>query len=162
MESSDMASQGTSMIGNVLAKTKEFLMTKWKMILLVAVLVVVGYVAYTKYFKNAAAPSGERPSVEGFDDGSSTLRIFHVDWCPHCKDAVPEFEKLAESNKTVKGKEVEYVKVNPEETEQNKELASKFGVDGYPTIILTTGGKDITFQGERTAEGMKQFLESNL
>mgnify|MGYP003337179592 CR=1 FL=1 len=42
------------------------------------------------------------------------------------------------------------------------ELAKKFNVPGYPTIVLTTGGKDIQYEGGPSADSLKTFLGSNL
>ena len=94
---------------------------------------------------------------EGFSS-ESTFYMFGVDWCPHCVSTKPEFEKLG-SKKTIGGKTIHFVYVNPE---KNPEAAKGFEIDGYPTMILQTAdGAQKKYSGPRTSDGFLQFLESN-
>ena len=47
----------------------------------------------------------------------------------------------------------EYVKANPEEAKKNN-------VDGFPTILLFKDGKSVPYEGDRTAEAIKDFISS--
>jgi thiol-disulfide isomerase/thioredoxin len=93
---------------------------------------------------------------EGFTS-DATFYMFGVDWCPHCVSTKPEFEKLG-STQTIGGKTVQFVYVNPE---KNPEAAKGFDIDGYPTLILQTGGFQKKYSGPRTSDGFLQFLEAN-
>jgi len=93
---------------------------------------------------------------EGFTS-DATFYMFGVDWCPHCVSTKPEFEKLG-STQTIGGKKVQCVYVNPE---KNPEAAKGFEIDGYPTLILQTGGTQKKYSGPRTSDGFLQFLEAN-
>ncbi len=87
----------------------------------------------------------------------ATFYMFGVDWCPHCVSTKPEFEKLG-STQTIGGKTIQIVYVDPE---KNPEAAKGFAVDGYPTLILQTGGSQKKYSGPRTADGFLKFLEAN-
>jgi thiol-disulfide isomerase/thioredoxin len=88
-----------------------------------------------------------------------TMRMFHVDWCGHCRDAKPEFTKLLDLN-NVGNKPVRFELVNAEE---NKELAADNGVQSYPTFVLNMpSGAKKEYTGERTADAIKQFVQTAL
>ena len=81
-----------------------------------------------------------------------TLTLYYAPWCPHCKPVKPLFEEL----KT----KYENVKIQTINGDENPEILKERGIKGYPTIVLTVNGKDITFEGERTAEKLQEFIQS--
>ena len=99
-------------------------------------------------------------SAENFQNGaeaagSPKIVLYYVPWCPHCKNVMPEWNKLEqEADKT--GVAVEKV-----DCEENPEEAQKQDVEGFPTIILFKDGKAIQYEGEKTAEALKEFIGSN-
>ena len=68
---------------------------------------------------------------------------------------MPEWNKLEQS---MNGSQTNVNKVNCEE---NPEEAKKNNVDGFPTIILFKDGKSIPYEGDRSAEAIKDFVENN-
>eukprot|EP01147_Barroeca_monosierra_P009989 gene9989-2164_t len=80
---------------------------------------------------------------------------FYAPWCGHCKRLEPEYEKAA--NELAKTDlDVALAKVDATE---EKELATKFDVNGYPTIKLFRYGKVAEpFDGERTAAGLVKYM----
>ena len=99
-------------------------------------------------------------SAENFQNGaeaagSPKIVLYYVPWCPHCKNVMPEWNKLEkEADKT--GVAVEKV-----DCEEKPEEAQKQDVEGFPTIILFKDGKVVNYEGERTAEALKEFIGSN-
>jgi thiol-disulfide isomerase/thioredoxin len=171
--SQSIVSESPSLIKRTVQSVANFIRNNLKWLVIAAVVAVIAAVLIKKFIKKPeAVPQTTTPSVEGFDDGSSTLRIFHVDWCGHCKKMVPEFNKLmglaenddstSEKDINVKDKSVKLVKINPEQSTDGGDLAKKYNVQGYPTIIFTTGGKDIQYEGGPSVDSLKSFLESNL
>jgi thioredoxin len=82
---------------------------------------------------------------------------FWAPWCGPCKMVAPTLEKLAKENA---GK-VLIAKVN---TDENTEWASKYGVQGIPTMLFVSGGKIIHRQTGALPEPVlrtivTQFLE---
>ena len=73
------------------------------------------------------------------------------DWCPPCKNlhktvlVSPEFTAFAKDNLVLV--ELDFPNSKPQSAElkaANKELAKKFGITGYPTIIvLDANGKEV-------------------
>ena len=99
-------------------------------------------------------------SAENFQNGGEAagapkIVLYYVPWCPHCKNVMPEWNKLEqEAEKT--GVAVEKV-----DCEEKPEEAQKQDVEGFPTIILFKDGKVVNYEGERTAEALKEFIGSN-
>lgn len=82
---------------------------------------------------------------------------FWAPWCGPCRMVAPVLDKLA---KELSGK-VLIAKVN---TDENPEWATKFGVQGIPTMLFVTKGKVAHRQVGALPEGMlrdvvDQFIE---
>ena len=61
---------------------------------------------------------------------------FWATWCAPCLMMGPAFEELSEE---YKGK-LKFTKLN---TDEEPMLASKFGIQGIPTLIITNKGKEV-------------------
>jgi thioredoxin 1 len=96
---------------------------------------------------------------EGFSPSAShTFYMIGTSWCPHCRSAKPEFEKMG-SIMTIGGKEVALKYVDADE---DKAVAANFQVEGYPTFVLEKGGQQIKYNGPRDKAAMRSFVEQNL
>jgi protein disulfide isomerase len=85
---------------------------------------------------------------------SPFLVEFYAPWCGHCKSLEPEYEKAATA---LKAKGISIAKVD---ATQEEELASRSGVQGFPTLKVFKNGMYIQdYKGPRTAEGIISFLE---
>ena len=62
-----------------------------------------------------------------------TVVDFYADWCGPCRMVSPIIESLS---KEYEGK-VKFVKIN---TDENPELAERFGIMSIPTIMVFKGG----------------------
>lgn len=98
--------------------------------------------------------------VEGFDEGfgdKPCLALFHAPWCGHCKNLMPTWDALQEKNSDV------MTKVN---CDDNKEMAEKHGVAGFPTIKFCHNGlnndNSTEYDGDRNEEGIMAFLKKHL
>ncbi|XP_041018278.1 probable protein disulfide-isomerase A6 [Juglans microcarpa x Juglans regia] len=82
---------------------------------------------------------------------------FYAPWCGHCKKLAPEYERLATSFK--KAKSVLIAKVD---CDDQKNLCSKYGVSGYPTIKWFPKGslEPKKYEGPRTAEALTEFVNT--
>ena len=86
----------------------------------------------------------------------NVLVDFWATWCGPCKMVGPIIEQLAVD---YEGKAA-VVKVDVDE---EPELASKFGIQSIPTIILFQDGKQVASDvGARPADFYKDLLDSNL
>lgn len=89
------------------------------------------------------------------DANKDVLVEFYAPWCGHCKQLVPIYDKLAESLKDNENIVIAKMDATANELENIK-------VSSFPTIKLFTKGENqvIEYNGPRTLEGMKKFVES--
>lgn len=111
-----------------------------------------------------AATEGGKAAANAADAADATFVMYHVSWCPHCRSAKPEFEKLGASV-MVGGKKVALKAVNPEE--EGEASVQGGPVKGYPTFRLFHGAAagaaaPVEFTGERTEAAMREFLQREM
>ena len=75
---------------------------------------------------------------------------FTAPWCGHCKSIKPKWASAAELYQGDEA-ETEVVFANVDAT-ANNELATEYGVSGYPTIKFFVNGVAIDFNGGREEE----------
>jgi len=88
-----------------------------------------------------------------------TFTIYYAKWCGHCKTALPEFNKL--KNADIVDSDGNKVNFKTVDCEENRELAKKENINGYPTIKMYKNGSSIDYNGERTKESMENFIRNN-
>jgi len=87
-------------------------------------------------------------------DPAPILVDFWAEWCMPCRALAPVIEELAEE---FKGK-VRFAKVNVDEC---KDVPTKFGIRGIPTIILFDKGKKVNeLVGNQPKEKIRTMLDS--
>jgi len=74
-------------------------------------------------------------TFEGKGDNSPAMAVFYAPWCPHCKNLMPELEKVMKNNIS-KYRIVLIDSTTPE----GKLLTEKHNVQGFPTMRLYRAG----------------------
>ena len=94
---------------------------------------------------------------EGFADSSKSVVICKADWCGHCKEAAPDFEKIVASSPMTL-KDGTKVNVKMLDADRDKDEIKQYNVRGYPTILIGDGANMTEYPGPRTYNGVIDFL----
>jgi thioredoxin 1 len=114
---------------------------------------------------NQANPPIFDTSVEQFEEqviiASSQqpmLVDFWADWCPPCVVLTPILEKVVQSL----GGKVRLAKVEVDEGD-NMRLAGRYGLRGFPTVILFVDGEEKgRFSSARPERWVREFIDEHV
>lgn len=132
------------------------------LIVVIVILIVMDSGCSKLTCQNAVKPT------ELFNGSSSTpepsqtqnkLVLYHASFCGYCKQIMPTWEKFTHTAKTM-FPNLTVVKYQCDGSD--KDICEKNDIQGYPTIQLYLGDKVIPFNGERTVDGIVNFVKSKL
>jgi len=90
------------------------------------------------------------------------VALFYTEWCGHCKKFKPEFKSaMAKMNGkksksgVANGKTVRFEMIDCDE---HKDLGKEYDISGYPTVKIISNGKAEDYDGERSYDGLKEYL----
>ena len=87
----------------------------------------------------------------------TALVKFFAPWCGHCKRMAPAWAQLttefASSDKVV---------IGDVDCTIHKDLCSRFGVRGYPTLKAFKNGEPVDYNSGRSFDDLKKYVEENL
>ncbi|CUM65295.1 uncharacterized protein PRCAT00002930001 [Priceomyces carsonii] len=90
------------------------------------------------------------------DSGKFTLVDFYADWCRHCQNLMPEYEKVAE--KFASEPDIQIAKINGDK--DGKKMVKKYNIPGFPMLVFFHGNKEpVEFEGNREAESISNFVQ---
>jgi thiol-disulfide isomerase/thioredoxin len=131
-------------------------------------LLFVCLVVYFKYFyNNKPTFYANRENVPKNVDSNktATLMLFYADWCPHCKNAKPEWDSLKNEydQNQINGYTMSFVEYDcSEETAEMSEIINKYNIESFPTIKLIKDNEIIEYDAKPTKSTMVQFLTTVL
>tara|TARA_B100000941_G_C28051385_1_gene324668 strand:- start:44 stop:520 length:477 start_codon:yes stop_codon:yes gene_type:complete len=70
-------------------------------------------------------------SLENLKNNDKAMVNFYADWCGHCQNFKDDYDKIA--NNFNNNSHVNIIKVD---ASKNKEVAEKYGVNGFPTLKI--------------------------
>ena len=115
---------------------------------------------FTNSYKPNSGSSEQENGSSGSEGNPVEIMLFSVDWCPHCKVARPEWNKVAESTKSINGRKIIFTDINcTDETPEVTSVIKQYNIEGYPTIKLIKDGKVIDFDAKPTEQHLKEFLK---
>lgn len=141
--------------------------------ILIAIVFVLMYLIFCKHSQsNLEQPPQGNPGTAGavvtelndrlFDDnfgGMSKLVLLqaYMPNCGWCKKLKPDYQKLARD--LAGDNAVVVAQINGPE---NRTFTSKYGVNGYPSIMLFKNGQKLAdYKGARTVDAMKAFINQH-
>jgi thiol-disulfide isomerase/thioredoxin len=160
----------SAMTGGTIKPGSSNMMMTFTYVILAVILIIIGYSIYVYYIKPTLKPNSMN-TAEVYNESSNgntnqaELILFYVDWCPHCKTAKPEWEKVKSqyNGKIINGYTVIFTEVNcTTETQQIQQMVDQYKIEGYPTIKLVKGNQVVDFDAKPTQQSLTQFLNSVL
>lgn len=108
--------------------------------LLFGLVVIICYYVYKSIYLSNKRDKPFRDVANSNPTGNAiTIFMFHVDWCPHCKKASPEWKMFSDqyNNTSLNGHQIECREVDCTNTEDPivKSLVDKYSIKQYPTVI---------------------------
>jgi thiol-disulfide isomerase/thioredoxin len=113
------------------------------------------------YKKPVSNPAKDVANANRRNIGVSIL-FFHVDWCPHCKNAIPEWQQFVAQfdGKEVNGYTIQCVDMDcTNETSDITAAINRYNIDSYPTIKMLKDDEVIEFDSKITKYSLEQFVE---
>ena len=95
---------------------------------------------------------------EGFQSAKSVV-ICKAEWCSHCKQAAPEFQKLVDAS-PIKLQNGSVANVTILDADADKDKLAAYKVRGYPTILVNNGADMIEYPGDRSYTGVIEYLNT--
>jgi thiol-disulfide isomerase/thioredoxin len=86
--------------------------------------------------------------------GKLNLYLFKADWCPHCTQFQKTWDELQQEPSLNNINFIEY------EATRNKNKMEEFGVNSFPTILLTNGDQRVEYAGPRNIPSIKDFINN--
>lgn len=99
---------------------------------------------------------------DNFDDFIKTHKFvfvkFFAPWCGHCKKMAPSYSALAKKfNES--GKDVVIAELD---ATIHGDIATRYGIRGYPTLKFFFHGEPMDYQGEREGDAIESWIEKKL
>lgn len=79
---------------------------------------------------------------------------FYAPWCGHCKKLAPELEKAAK----ILAKHEPRISIAKVDATVEIDLASKYGIEGYPSTFIFRNGKPSEYKGPISEPGISDYL----
>lgn len=130
---------------------------------LVAIFIGVAFYIYKSYISPKVDPAyvENKEIISDEPQKEAVLYFFYTTWCPHCKAAKPEWQKLKDEykDKPVNNTLVIFREVD---CDKEEEVAEQFKVEGYPTIKLVKDEQVIEYDAKPNYDTLVQFLNTTL
>ena len=129
---------------------------------IVAALLLVLCIRYTPASASASVAVDLTPATlkSTITSGKNGIVMFYQTWCGHCIRMKPDYDNLAEHvSSSELSSSVFIAAVNCGEY---KDLCSERGVTGYPTLRYYTEGKEHVYNGGRSFDALRDFVEESL
>ena len=131
-------------------------------IVLIIFLVLANY-AYAKFYTKKQANKYSDVANANRRNKEVQIFFFHVDWCPHCKKALPEWTtfKSQYDGQEKNGYVIRCIDLNcTDETADVTQAINRYNIDSYPTVKMLKDEKTIDFDSKITSTTLEQFVNN--
>jgi thiol-disulfide isomerase/thioredoxin len=141
-----------------------------KTLLLIIVLAIiisgVFYFVYNNYIKNSIIKNHslnkEFISRDKNTSNDVLIMFFYTEWCPYCKQALPEIKKFENHIASQNAKNDYVITLTKIDCDKNSTIADKYKVEGYPTIKLIYKNEVYNYDAKPNNANLIKFLETSI
>ena len=144
----------------------KFIKPYYYRILLLTIFIIFMIAAYYGYNTFYAKKKSSFSDVANANNRSTDVVIymFHVDWCPHCKTALPEWQKFSNKyhKKEINGyiiNCVDFNSTNDKDSEVKTKL-DEYNIESFPTIKMIKDGEVIEFDSKISETTLEKFVNT--
>lgn len=135
----------------------------WMFLIVLAVFIGLSIYGYKQYVVPKVNPNyvANKEFVNEGDNDEVELMFFYTTWCPHCKSAMPIWNKFKEDNQNtvINGRKIVFVEIDCDTQES---IAKEYGIEGYPTIKLIKDGQVIEYDAKPDYDTLQEFIQTTL
>jgi thiol-disulfide isomerase/thioredoxin len=132
------------------------------------IFIIISIYVYRQYYNSTKDSSKLFKDVanNGAVKSQIDIMLFHVDWCPHCHKALPEWQSFCDeyNNKIVNGYQIQCerdgINCTDETDPKVAAIINENKIESYPTVILFKDNKRYDFDAKITRNSLEQFVQS--
>ena len=141
-----------------------------KSMLLVTILIIIFTIVfifvYNTYIKNSITKNHslnrEYTDRKETDNNDVLIMFFYTEWCPYCKQALPEIKKFEDYIASQNEKNDYIITLTKIDCDKNSTIADKYKVESYPTIKLIYKREVYNYDAKQTRASLIKFLETSI
>jgi len=106
---------------------------------------VIGYYTIGNYITTSSQIKLSSNVANANPNSTAYIYLFYVDWCPHCKTAMPEWDSFAAEfdGKQINNYKISCIKQNcTDETSDVQMMMEKYKIESFPTVVMLKNGID--------------------
>ena len=151
-------------------KIVELILFNKKTLLLIIILAIiisgVFYFVYNNYIKNSIIKNHslnkEFISRDKNTSNDVLIMFFYTEWCPYCKQALPEIKKFENHIASQNAKNDYVITLTKIDCDKKSTIADKYKVEGYPTIKLIYKNEVYNYDAKPNNANLIKFLETSI
>jgi thiol-disulfide isomerase/thioredoxin len=155
-------------MSNFIEVAKKYIRPYYYYIIAIVVFIIfiyAGVYSYNTFYAKKVANKYSDVANSNRRNKEVNILFFHVDWCPHCKKALPEWNNFKQNyeGKEVNGYVIKCIDMDcTNETSDIARAINTYSIDSYPTIKMLKDDQTIEFDSKITNSSLEQFVNTML
>jgi thiol-disulfide isomerase/thioredoxin len=133
------------------------------MFLLALLFITLLLVIYNSYIKNIISKKHVLNNEfinKNYVNNEILILYFYTEWCPYCKQSMPEINKFEEYIKGINSSSNYTITFTKIDCDKQSTLADKYKIEAYPSIKLIYQNKVYDYDAKPNKANLIQFMES--